>query len=602
MSRVVLRASAPLLLLTTIPISDAQQHAGCCCATPGEATTARTVNEKFVASCRSAQCNGVVRQCGNCRSADVDEACRFCSLPAHKMCPSAACADWCHSSQASRACGLLACAGCQECGVGEDVAPPPPPPRCETRWCKDHPAFWSRKCLFEECGACAECQIYHRPPPPPVIQTADLADIVPFFRSFGIGQLPPLDVIYTRGNKKETVMGSQTQYARDEDRDDGGMDLRVLGQAPMIKWNPSKLDKGIVLMMDIDQGGRSAADGATPGQFGPFVHGLWLDCLGGSTDRCRKLVPYSSPDVRKGTNRIVFLLLRPPISTMVRGVSTRPFQLNLATFLRENYSREGPMPAVAVNFFYLSGTVDERKKDPRRWPPWDMPPPPPPTLPPYTVPLMSPPPPMPPPPLPPYKTWWGDEGGGHKAPWEHRKLAAAQSVVCPPQLPLDLIARRSFTPTGAASPEGNSTLWWSVNSQRSRCDIYTAADGSLESTVTDPTGSGLAQSALIQADGTCTCKRFAFTNVLQRYSYVGSPILNCTRMPDTVVGREPARHWAVDAMEGHPVHYEYFTEMDSPWPLRIDTDVGRQCFAPGAVASGKPPEGFFEPQACCAKK
>ena len=53
MSRVVLRAAAPLLLLTTIPISDAQQHAGCCCATPGEATTARTVNEKFVASCRA---------------------------------------------------------------------------------------------------------------------------------------------------------------------------------------------------------------------------------------------------------------------------------------------------------------------------------------------------------------------------------------------------------------------------------------------------------------------------------------------------------------------------------------------------------------------
>ena len=69
-------------------------------------------------------------------------------------------------------------------------------------------------------------------------------------------------------------MGAQTQYARDEDRDDGGMDVRVLGQAPMIKWNAATVDRGLVLMMDIDSGGRATADGATPGKFGPFVHGL----------------------------------------------------------------------------------------------------------------------------------------------------------------------------------------------------------------------------------------------------------------------------------------------------------------------------------------
>ena len=55
-----------------------------------------------------------------------------------------------------------------------------------------------------------------------------------------------------------------------------------------------------------------------------------------------------------------------------------------------------------------------------------------------------------------------------------------------------------------------------------------------------------------------------------------------------------ARHWAVDAYEsGHLVHYDYYTALDGPWPLRIVTDVGVQAFEPGGVKAGVPSAPFF---------
>ena len=175
------------------------------------------------------------------------------------------------------------------------------------------------------------------------------------------------------------------------------------------------------------------------------------------------------------------------------------------------------------------------------------------------------------------------------------------SLLCPPALPLDLTVHRSFTPTGASRPEGNSTLYWSVSLQRSRNDMFSKADGSLLSTVTDPSGSGLGHSAHIGADGKCSCQTFAFTNQIRQYTYVGNPITNCTRLPDAPVAGTRARHWAVDAYEsGHLVHYDYYTALDGPWPLRIVTDVGVQAFEPGGVKAGVPPVAAFAPQACCA--
>ena len=82
---------------------------------------------------------------------------------------------------------------------------------------------------------------------------------------------------------------------------------------------------------------------------------------------------------------------------------------------------------------------------------------------------------------------------------------------------------------------------------------------------------------------------------------MGSPVTNCTRLPDAWIAGAPARHWAVDAFEGSAdlVHYEYFAALDAPWPLRIVTDAGVQAFERGGVAAGVPPLKAFAPQACC---
>lgn len=250
----------------------------------------------------------------------------------------------------------------------------------------------------------------------PVRLTADTSDLEPFFATAGVPPLPLLDVEYSR--EEGLVLGAPTRYARIGDDTKGRGDMYLLERAPRISWDASSTERGLVLMMDLDAGGRASADGSRPGPDGPWVHALWSDCTGGSLAHCRNLLRYSPPDVRQGTNRICFLLLRQPAATWVRGVSMRPFALNLTDFLRANYPEAASRahPALAYSFYYLSGSEEESELDPRRYPPWDVPPPPSPALPPWREPTRPSPPPSP---KPPALTWWG--GSETRRPWEHRR-------------------------------------------------------------------------------------------------------------------------------------------------------------------------------------
>ena len=278
-----------------------------------------------------------------------------------------------------------------------------------------HPSVWDRKCLFAECGGCPECSDFRWPSAPPSVPrrlTADTTDLEPFFASVGVEPLPLLDVTY---NGDKLLLGALTRYSRADDGGDlPGGDLNMLRQAPSITWDASRTERALVLMMDLDAGGRASADGSHAGSEGPYVQGLWSGCTGGSLAHCRTLVRYEPPDVRQGTNRIAFLMLRQPAATWVRGVSMRPFVLNMTYFLEANYPA-GERAAQAYNFFYMSGSEEEADLDPRRYPPWEAPPPPSPALPPYTTPTSPSPPPAP---KPPAMTWWG--GTETKRPWEHR--------------------------------------------------------------------------------------------------------------------------------------------------------------------------------------
>jgi len=276
-----------------------------------------------------------------------------------------------------------------------------------------HPSEWNRKCLFSECATCPECGSFRWPSAPPSLPlrlTADTSDIEPFFASFGIAPLPLLSVAYS---KSDVLVGSQSRYARN--------DATVLQTAPKVTWDATMVERAIVLMMDVDAGGRASADGARPGPLGPYVTGLWTDCRGGTSETCRsRLVAYRPPDVRQGTDRIVFLLLRHPDKTWLRGVSTQPFTVNLTSFFHDNYASAGSSslavdggPVLAYNFFYLSGSSMEKKLDPQRWPPWDAPPPRPPPPPPWRTPDKPRP---PPPPSSPSRIWWGGTNSRH--PWE----------------------------------------------------------------------------------------------------------------------------------------------------------------------------------------
>ena len=106
---------------------------------------------------------------------------------------------------------------------------------------------------------------------------------------------------------------------------------------------------------------------------------------------------------------------------------------------------------------------------------------------------------------------------------------------CVPSLPPDIEARRAFAPSGRSTPAVNSTLYWSASLQRTRLDILDADMGTLRITVTDPLGSGMAHSAVLESNGTCHCMNFSFTDTILPYSYTGTRIINCTKMRNTVI-------------------------------------------------------------------
>ena len=127
---------------------------------------------------------------------------------------------------------------------------------------------------------------------------------------------------------------------------------------------------------------------------------------------------------------------------------------------------------------------------------------------------------------------------------------------CVPSLPPDIEARRAFTPSARSTPAVNSTLYWSATLQRTRLDILDADTGTLRSTVTDPSGSGMAHSAVLESNGTCHCMTFAFTDTILPYTYTGHRIVNCTKMRNTIIGGVPVRHWSVDSSRTASKVYE----------------------------------------------
>jgi hypothetical protein len=175
---------------------------------------------------------------------------------------------------------------------------------------------------------------------------------------------------------------------------------------------------------------------------------------------------------------------------------------------------------------------------------------------------------------------------------------AALRFTCVPELPSDITAHRTFTPTGQVQAALNDTLWWSSSKQRSRLDIN-YYDGPIRyvSTVTDPSGSGLAHSAQVSANGSCTCKTFPFTSAIENYTYLGHDVVNCTREPNTEVRNIQVRHWLVFAMLPTLARVGYFSEVNSPYPVQIVSPPGTQDFT--NFTAGTHPKTTFVPQACC---
>lgn len=425
------------LLAAMLPAASAQ--AGCCCAVP---SAGNTLQHKVVSGCATAKCGGaLLAACDKaCKGSEKHgEACAFCSLSQHRTCgTSSACADFCAGP---KGCDYLACSGCSKCKqeamknaaqeqqqkedskkavTGSEAS-------CVYWWCEAHPSPWTRKCSFDSCSGCTACggdggaaSSGGTASDGPTVTS----DLEAAFATFGFPMpLPLLKVEFANGY--EQVMGEKTHFIKDDD---------ALRKPPAISWDAAKVPKGIVVMMDLDAGGRNGADGAAPGPLGPAIQGLWVGCTGGSIGHCQyNIVPYSAPHAAKGTHRCTFMLLNQQ-HTFVRDIfehytpkhnedppPTAVIKWNFPRFLKGNWpdwkqGSEANSPLIAYNFFYFSGSISERDLDPKRQPPWIDPP----AMPPPWSP--SPPPPPPEPPLPPPqspKFWWGDQREDTKKPWEH---------------------------------------------------------------------------------------------------------------------------------------------------------------------------------------
>ena len=403
------------LVMVAFGATPARSQQGCCCLdTPADAV------QKLTAHCEAVRCSRTPQiLCSTCGTPDSSEACRFCFQSSQHFCGKASCAPWCaETRQCDR---FMACVGCDDCAT----LPPPPPPApsnmklqvCQT-WCEAHPTPWSHKCeLFAGCHGCVECHqsgattttVVGRPR-----QTHwSTVDLELYFANLGIAARPLLNVSFQpfKSAPQRNIVGSTAVLSIQADE-------ALLAKPPSrVSWVnlPHIAQRQLLVLMDIDAGGRSSVEGERPGPHGPFLSAMWTDCTGGTFETCRTLIPYQPPAHALGTDRYVFLLLQQPTGYL-RGVGhVTPFgPWDFEAFLRDNWSNWWKIrataggatmcPALAYNFMYVSRTRQEAEDDPKRQPPFVNPPPP------RYLPW------PPPPPGPPKATWWG--GFDTKPVWE----------------------------------------------------------------------------------------------------------------------------------------------------------------------------------------
>eukprot|EP00322_Chrysochromulina_rotalis_P010364 CAMPEP_0115844690 /NCGR_PEP_ID=MMETSP0287-20121206/8957_1 /TAXON_ID=412157 /ORGANISM="Chrysochromulina rotalis, Strain UIO044" /LENGTH=443 /DNA_ID=CAMNT_0003298421 /DNA_START=5 /DNA_END=1336 /DNA_ORIENTATION=+ len=425
---------------------------GCCCKTPVDSITDTMI--KTVYGCKDVNCGLVTAfECSACFDADISEACRFCKQTTQRLCARApSCAAWCPLTNHCRR--FAACLGCTSCEADEAGAPPgaPPPvhaPRvalCQ-HWCEAHPADWSRKCIeFEGCKGCSAC---HQSATNSLVQTSKLrttsdttSDLDLFLANLGIPVLPVARVTYRFYKGPQLVTTNVEGYSTRLSEDD---DALLLHSGPSsMSWahvpgfsGPNQ--RQLAIMMDLDAGGRTSADGDSPGTEGISVLGFWTDCTEGTLASCRTLIPYiAGAGPQRGTHRYAFMVLQQPTSYLRAVGHVTAFEhWDFGAFLSANWPEwwserfdEGKdflCPAVAANLMYVSKTREEAALDPRRFPPWGGSPPSPPPKPPQS-PYPPPPPPevTPSPPPRPAATWWGGSETLH--PWEQGYVAAPLHV------------------------------------------------------------------------------------------------------------------------------------------------------------------------------
>jgi len=171
---------------------------------------------------------------------------------------------------------------------------------------------------------------------------ADVLDAEAYTATFGWpAGLPTLHVSY--GDNK--VEGAATQFNASTDR--------FLTEPPTVTWG-KRLCKGpcTVLMLDPDAPERSDdPDGATPGRYGPWLHGIWTDCHRGpqSASKCKTEVSYWPPHPPAGNHRYILLLYKQTGGEVTVSKDQRlRKKWDVQGFLKANPGLE---PA-AINFFY----------------------------------------------------------------------------------------------------------------------------------------------------------------------------------------------------------------------------------------------------------
>ena len=103
--------------------------------------------------------------------------------------------------------------------------------------------------------------------------------------------------------------------------------------------------RGLLLMFDIDSGGRRNSDLVNPGTVGPRLHGIWSRCHGTRVNTCTTRVTFRPPGGSKGRpqpNRYVLVDFEEQrqqgakIQLNFSMVTRRRFPVDLEAFMRDN--------------------------------------------------------------------------------------------------------------------------------------------------------------------------------------------------------------------------------------------------------------------------